>query len=57
MPSETPSTSNQAPSPLPKPATSLVSEMLTPSELEQLRQKSKEYGAYLQKEYPGLRTT
>jgi hypothetical protein len=53
------SESTQAPLPQQKPDTSLVSEMLTPSELESLRQFGNEAGAYAQKAFqswspPGL---
>ena len=59
MTSKENSESTQAPSPQQKPDTSLVSEILTPSELASLRQDVKEQNAYMQKAFqswspPGL---
>ena len=48
-------TSDQKPLPQQKPDTSMVSEMLTPSEIEQLRQEQKEDNAYFQKAFANLR--
>lgn len=55
MKSENSLASTRQPLPQPKPDTSSVSEMLTPSEIEQLRQIKKEQIAYAQKVYPGLK--
>lgn len=56
MASQEPSTDTiTIPLPQPKPATSLVSEMLIPSEIELLRQKDGEDIAYLQEVYPGVK--
>lgn len=51
MQSNNNSESTQAPSPQQKPDTSLVSEILTPSELESLRQDAIEANAYGQKAF------
>ena len=48
-------TSDQKPSPEQKPDTPMVSEMLTPSEIEQLRQDKKDSSAYLRKAFANLR--
>lgn len=48
-------TSDQNPSQQQKPDTSMVSEMLTPSEIEQLRQNKKDASAYLRKAFANLR--
>lgn len=53
--SENSSASSRAHSPETKPNTSLVSDRLTNSELEQLRQAQNEAVAYGQKMYPNLR--
>jgi len=51
MKSENYSASTQKPSPQQKPDTSLVSEMLTPSEIEQLQQSKKDANDFFQKEF------
>jgi hypothetical protein len=48
------STSNPARSPATKPATSPTSEMLTPSELESLRQRARENNAYFKEAFTHL---
>ena len=48
-------TSDQKPSQEQKPDTSMVSEMLTPSEIEQLRQDKKDSSAYFQKAFANLK--
>jgi len=55
MKSENSSKSTQKPLPQQKPDTSLVSETLTPSEIEQLRQEKKENSAYFQKAFAHLK--
>jgi hypothetical protein len=47
----------QKPSQPQKQDTSLISRMLTPSEIEQLRQEKKEDNAYFQKAFAHLRKT
>lgn len=47
--------SDRKPSSEQKPDTSMVSEMLTPSEIEQLRQDKKDASAYLRKAFANLR--
>lgn len=55
MKSENSSESTRKPSPHQKPDTSMVSEMLTPSEIEQLRQSKKDANAYFQKAFAHLK--
>ncbi len=56
MPSERHSESIPQPSPPQRPTTSDTSEMLTPSELEELQRVSRENVASLQKAFPDLKT-
>ena len=55
MKSKNSSESIQKPLPQQKPDTSSISRMLTPSEIEQLRQEKKENSAYFQKAFSHLR--
>lgn len=55
MPSKTSSVLPPQPSLVRKPTTLSVSEMLTPSELAQLKQTASENSAYLQEVYPDLK--
>lgn len=55
MKSENSLASTQKPLPQQKPDTSLVSEMLTPSEIEQLRQSKRDDNAYFQKAFAHLK--
>ena len=55
MKKEKSKTSDQKPSQEQKPDTSMVSEMLTPSEIEQLRQSKKDANTYFQKAFANLR--
>ena len=55
MKSENSSASSRKPLPQQKPDTSPVSEMLTPSEIEQLRQEKKELAAYEPKAFAHLK--
>ena len=55
MKSEIYSGSTRNHSPLPKQDTSSASEMLTPSEIEQLRQEKKESNAFFQKAFAHLK--
>ena len=55
MKSENSSESSRKPLPQQKPDTSPVSEMLTPSEIEQLRQDKKESNAFFQKAFAHLK--
>jgi hypothetical protein len=54
-PNKNSSTLNYSPLPLPRPDTSSVSEMLTPSEIEQLRQEMKELADYNPKAFAHLK--
>ena len=55
MQSQKPSTSNPLHPQQPKPSTFQVSRMLTPSEIEQLRQEQNAQIDLLQKEFPNTR--
>ena len=55
MKSKNSSESTQKPLPQQKPDTSTVSDMLTPSEIEQLRQSKKDANTYFQKAFANLR--
>ena len=55
MKSENSSESSQKPLPQQKPDTSSASEMLTPSEIEQLMQEKKELAAYEPKAFAHLK--
>ena len=55
MKSERSSESSRRASPTQKPSTSAISEMLTPSEIESLRQDKKEASAYFRRLYSKLR--